>query len=165
MLQRETAVALATALLIAIGTVAQAQTDAARVGVIVRVDSPGIQLNEPEILDAILTQLDRGFEQFDRFTLVDQASLAEAQRSLGIHLGLRGKPDDLRRFARLLRLERVVVVQVTITDLRVGMATAVYSARGEQLGSGHFQVNAPQLDAALERALRVWLEQTLPLLS
>jgi len=156
------------ALLIAVGAVAGAQEEreAARVGVVVRVESPGVQIDEPEVLGAIMAQLARGFEQVERVALVDQEALGEAQRKLGVHLDHRAKPDDLKRLARLLRLERIVVVRVTISDrFRVGMATTVYSGRGERLSGGHFHADAPKLDSALEKAVRLWLQQTLPVLS
>ncbi len=156
------------ALLIAVGALASAQEERepARVGVIVRMESPGILIDEPGILQAIMAQLAHGIEQVERVALVDQEALGEAQRKLGVQLDHRAKPDDLKRLARLLRLERIVIVRVTISDrFRVGMATTVYSGRGERLSAGHFHADAPKLESALEKAVRIWLQQTLPVLS
>lgn len=137
-----------------------------KVGVIVRLDSPGVVLDEPAVLAAIVRQTHQILgEASDRIELIEQEALLEAQRALDIFVHERSSSREIQRLSRRLGLSRLVIVRVEIADrFRVIVESTVFNARGERIAASVYRTGGRELEPVLDEAIRTAMRQILPAL-
>lgn len=136
-----------------------------RVGVVVRVESPGVLLDEPEVAAAVLRQVHESLGEAKGIVLVAQDELAAVQKRLAIAIGGDSPARQIRALMAALKLDRLVVIGVTVSDhFKITLGAVVFNPRGKAILATRIGVAAPKFDGALERAVRALLDRLIPAL-
>lgn len=148
--------------LLVVGPMVQAQPS--RVGVLLRVDSPEF-VSDLDIAAATLRQIKENLHDVRGIVLVDQEKLVSAQKRLGINIRRGSALRDLHALATLLELDRLVIVDVTVSNrFRVSLEATVITPRIDPIFVASFTVVGPNLNNVLGRAVKELLHQLLPAL-
>jgi hypothetical protein len=154
-------VGLLIAVFAAVGFVALAE-EQQRVAILVHVSAPP-DLESREIGDAVLRLITRDLGNVEGIVLIASDEVVEAARRMGI--GPEPTAREIRALARVLRADRVVLLQVTMRDhFAVIIHAAGFSAQGRLIFEFRLSAFAPQLNTALERAVRFLLDKLVPAL-
>lgn len=155
------------ALLIAAALPVQAQPNDAplRVGVVVRVDAPDRLDIDRDLAANALGQIAEHLNGVRGVTLVAHDALVLAQARLGITLDSDSTPRQLQRVAQLLDLDRLIVVEVRISErFKVTISATVYFSATDRTVTVAVRASGPKLDDVLARAIRELVHVLLPAL-
>jgi len=147
-------------LFVATGFTARAEEQ--RVALLVHVSAPAA-LDAEHLGGTVLRLVTRDLGEIRGIALIASDEVVRAASRLRI--GPEPTARQIRALAQMLQADRVVLLQVTVRDhFEVIIHAAGFNAEGRLLFELHVSAFAPQLGGALERAVRLLLEQLVPAL-
>jgi len=139
-----------------------ASAEVQRVALLVHVSAPGGPQG-PEIGKVLLRMITRDLGHVEGLVLIASDEVVKAAQRLGI--GPEPTARQIRALAHMLRADRVVFLQVAVKDhFAVIIQAAGFNAQGHLLFKFRLSAFAPELNAALERAVRLLLDKLVPAL-
>jgi hypothetical protein len=147
--------------------VAQAQPTPNRVGIVIRVDAPErFPAQAAEVAGDALRELRSSLDDARAIEVIDQAALASAQERLDIFLNIDSGQRDLQAVANLLNLDRLVVVDLTLSGrFSISLSAKAFNNDSNRTLVFNARAVSDELNLALVRVMRDLLDNLIPFLT